>query len=224
MFITQTSCWCTTETSLGVSFETFLRRREDVVMGRRCYVLWRRCYHVPIKRCGDVPLRRLGDVSLRRRWVFHLRSTCDVAGAYRETSLRRRHDVLFPGGKKKTRCDTARIPPNLRYIDRKKVRTAKVMIKIIVSLTITKTITETNSVLRAAGNFAAEMVSYTTKEMKGNMQLNWWKRIVEKQKALRKELGQFNRMRLRELQNEGVIWKLEKKIQCKTETFESDSQ
>ena len=33
---------------------------------------------------------------LRRRWVFHLRRTCDVAGTYRETPLRRRYDVLLP--------------------------------------------------------------------------------------------------------------------------------
>ena len=30
--------------------------------------------------------------------MFHLRRTCDVTGAYRETSLERRHDVLLPGG------------------------------------------------------------------------------------------------------------------------------
>ena len=76
---------------MGVSFETCLRRRGDVMMGRRCYVLLRRRY--------DVPIRRLRDVPSRRRWVFHLRRTCDVAGTYRETSLRRRHDVLMPGGK-----------------------------------------------------------------------------------------------------------------------------
>ena len=93
------------------------------------------------------------------------------------------------------------------------------MIKNIVSLTITKTFTETNSVLYASGNFAAEMVGYTTKEMKRKMQLNWWKRIVEKQKALRKELGQFNRVRLTELQNEGVIWKLERKFNVKPKRF-----
>ena len=66
--------WDVVETSLGVSFETCLRRREDVT------------------------LRRLSDVPLRRRWVFHLRRTCDVTGTYRETSLRRRYDVLLPGG------------------------------------------------------------------------------------------------------------------------------
>ena len=62
-------------------------------MGRRCYVLLRRRHDVPIRRRGDVPLRRLGDVPPRRRWVFHLRRTYDVAGTYRQTSLRR----LFAG-------------------------------------------------------------------------------------------------------------------------------
>ena len=66
------------------------------MMGR--HVLLRRRYDVPIRRRGDAPLRRLGNVPSRRRWVFHLRRTCDVTGTYRETSLRRRHDVLMPGG------------------------------------------------------------------------------------------------------------------------------
>ena len=67
-------------------------------MGRRCYVLARRCHDVPIRCRGDVPLRRVGDVPPRRRWVFHLRHTCDVAGTYGEKSLRRRYDVVLPGG------------------------------------------------------------------------------------------------------------------------------
>ena len=83
---------------MGVSFETCLRRREDVMMGRRCYVFLRRRYDFPVRRRRDTPLRRLGDVPLRRRWVFHLRRTYDVTVTYRETSLRRRHDVLLPGG------------------------------------------------------------------------------------------------------------------------------
>ena len=83
---------------MGVSFETYLRRRGDVVMGRRHYVPLRRRHDIPIRRREDVPLRRLGDVSLRHRWVFHLRRTCDVAGMYKETLLRRRHDVLLPVG------------------------------------------------------------------------------------------------------------------------------
>ena len=69
-------------------------------MGRCCYILLRRRHDVPIKRRGDVPLRRLGNVPSRRRWVIHLRLTCNVAGTYRETSLRLCHDVLLPVGLK----------------------------------------------------------------------------------------------------------------------------
>ena len=58
----------------------------------------RRHHDIPIRRREDVPLRRLGDVPLRRHWVFCLRRTWEVAGTYRETSLRRRHDVFLPGG------------------------------------------------------------------------------------------------------------------------------
>ena len=89
----------TTETSLGVSFETCLRRRKDALMGCCCYVLLKRFHDVPIRCRGDVPLRRLGDVPLKRHWVFHLRYTCDVAGTYTETLLRRRYDVILSGGK-----------------------------------------------------------------------------------------------------------------------------
>ena len=68
-------------------------------MRHRCYVLLRRRHDVPIRCRGDKPLRRLEHVPLRRRWVFHLRRTCNVVGMYRETSLRRSHDVLLPDGK-----------------------------------------------------------------------------------------------------------------------------
>ena len=75
-----------------------LRCLGDVPMRRRCYVLLRRPHGVPIRCHGDVPLRRLDNVLSRRRWVFHLRLNCNVAGMYRETLLRRHHDVLLPDG------------------------------------------------------------------------------------------------------------------------------
>ena len=103
---------------------------------------------------------------------------------------------------KEIRYDPVRIPPNLRYIDRKKVRAATVKINKFVSLIKTEAITETNSVLRAAGNIVSEMVGYKNKEMTGDRQTNWRRRILEKQNVLQKELGQSNRMR-RE-QNEDV--------------------
>ena len=96
---------------------------------------------------------------------------------------------------KEIRYEPEIIPPNLRYIDRKKVRAATVKINKIVSLIKTETITETNSLLHTVGNIVAEMVGYKNKEMTGNRQPNWRRRILEKQKVLRKELGQLNRMR-----------------------------
>ena len=75
-----------------------LRRRGDVLMGRRHYVPMRRHNNIPIRRRKDAPLRCVGHVPLRRHWVFYLRCTCDVTRTYRETSLRRRHDVLLPVG------------------------------------------------------------------------------------------------------------------------------
>ena len=113
---------------------------------------------------------------------------------------------------KEIRYDLDRIPRNLRYIDRKRVRVATAKINKIVSLTKTVTITETNSVLRAAGNIIDEIVGYKSKEMTGDRQPNWRRRILEKQKVLRKESGQLNRMRQRKLQDEGVISKPERKF------------
>ena len=67
-------------------------------MGHRHYVPLRRRHDIPIRHLEDIPQGRLGDVPLRRRWMFHLKRTCDVAGTYRETPLRRHHNVLLPGG------------------------------------------------------------------------------------------------------------------------------
>ena len=85
---------------------------------------------------------------------------------------------------KEVRYDLERIPPNLRYIDKKKVRAATVKINKIVSLIKTETITETNSVLRAVGSIFAEMVGYKNKKMTGDRQPNWRRRILEKQKVI----------------------------------------
>ena len=61
---------------------------------------------------------------------------------------------------KEIRYDPERIPPNLRYIDRKKARAATVKIKKIVSLTRTETIT------------VAKIVGYKNEEMTRNRQPN----------------------------------------------------
>ena len=64
------------------------------------------------------------------------------------------------------------------------------------------------------------MASYKNKEMTGNRQPSWQRRILEKQKVLCKKLGQLNRMRRRKLQNEGVISKLERKFYVKKKVVE----
>ena len=50
-----------------------------------------------------------------------------------------------------------------------------------------------------------------TRNLKENRAPHWRRRILEKQKALRKDLGQLNRMKRNELQNEGTTSKLERK-------------
>ena len=80
---------------MRVSFETFLRRSEDEPMRGRCYVLLKGRPYVLIRYRGDAPLKRHGDVPSRRHWVFHLRRNCDVAGTYRETSLRARRELVM---------------------------------------------------------------------------------------------------------------------------------
>ena len=98
---------------------------------------------------------------------------------------------------KKIRCNPGKIPTNLRYNDRKKVRAATVMINKLVYPIKTET----------SGNVVAEMVGYRKTEMTENRQPNWGRKILEKHMVLRKEFGQLNRMRQRESQNEGVISK-----------------
>ena len=110
------------------------------------------------------------------------------------------------------RQNSKKIAPNLRYNDRNKViaATMKVINKVI-ALIRTESIMETNIVLRAAGNVVAEMVGHKTRNPKENRTPHWRRRILEKQKALRKDLGQLNRMKRNELQNEGTKSKLERK-------------
>ena len=88
------------------------------------------------------------------------------------------------------------ISPNLRYNDRKKVKAATMKVNKVIALIRTESITETNIVLRAAGNVVVEMVSHKTRNPKENRAPHWRRNILEKQKALRKDLGQLNRMRV----------------------------
>ena len=54
--------------------------------------------------------------------------------------------------------NSEKIPPNLRYNERKKVKAATMKVNKVIAIIRTESITETNIVLRAAGNVVAEMV------------------------------------------------------------------
>ena len=71
--------------------------------------------------------------------------------------------------------------------------------------------------LRAAGNVVAEMVGRKTMNPKENRAPHWRRRIMEKQKAPRKDLRLLNRMIRNELQNEGTKSKLERKYRMEEE-------
>ena len=87
------------------------------------------------------------------------------------------------------RNSSRKIPPNLRCMDRKKVKQTTNTMNKIIPLLVTETITETNMLIRVAGNVVAEMMGYRDKPRNENSMPYWRRRIVEKQKVLRKDLG-----------------------------------
>ena len=103
-----------------------------------------------------------------------------------------------------------KIPPNLRYIERKKVKEATNRINKVISIITTENITETNTLIRAAANCVADMVEYKQRDINEKREPHWRRRILEKQKKLRKDLGQICRMKRNELRNAGTIEKLER--------------
>ena len=62
------------------------------------------------------------------------------------------------------RQNPGKIPPNLRYNDRKKVKAATMKVNKVIALITTESITKTNLVLRAASNVVAEMVGHKTRK------------------------------------------------------------
>ena len=125
---------------------------------------------------------------------------------------------------KEIRYGPERIQPNLRYTDETKVRAAIVKINKLESPINIEAITEINSVLLAAGNIVAEMVRHKDKVMtRTSSQIakeqsyrsrKYYTKSLE-QRVLHKELRQLNRLKRRELLNESVISKLERKFSVK---------
>ena len=111
----------------------------------------------------------------------------------------------------KIRQNPEKNPPNLRYSDRKKVKSATAKVNKVLPLIRTNSIMETNTVLKAAGNVVSELVDYKDIQKKEDKTPYWRRRILEKQKLTRKDLGQLNRLKRNELRNESTITKLKRK-------------
>ena len=80
----------------------------------------------------------------------------------------------------------------------------------VISIITTEKITETNTLIKAAANCVADMVEYKKRETNDKRELHWRRRILEKQKKLRKDLGQISRMKRNELHNARTKEKLER--------------
>lgn len=104
------------------------------------------------------------------------------------------------------------IPPNVRYMDRKRKRKTTIKVNDVLSLIIAKTknINETNQLNITAVNVVAniEDSKRKTEEIKANEKKNWRKRIRMKLEKALKEWGQLNRITKGELKDKVVIRKL----------------
>ena len=76
-------------------FETSWRRTDETSSLRPLETWSRPTNKTSWRRTTETAWRRSNETS----WVFRLRRICDVAGTYKETSLRRRHNILLPGGR-----------------------------------------------------------------------------------------------------------------------------
>ena len=108
----------------------------------------------------------------------------------------------------------------MRYIERKKVRVAIDKINKVISVITTENITETNTLIRAAANCVADMVKYKQRETNEKREPHWRRRILEKQRKLRKDLGQISRMKRNEVHNVGTKEKLERTYHINEKSIE----
>ena len=111
-------------------------------------------------------------------------------------------------------------PPNLRYIERKKVKVATNKISKVISIIRTENITETNTLIKAAANCVADMAEYKQRETNDKREPHWRRRILEKQKKLRKDLGQISRMKRHELHKARTKEKLKRTYHINEKSIE----
>ena len=105
------------------------------------------------------------------------------------------------------------IPPNLRYVDRAKVKATTQKVNQIIQVIETSNITETNRLIVAAANVVADLLKFKRIELgdkKESKEPKWRKRIRCKLEKTRADLGRVDRLRKGELRNKRATLKLER--------------
>ena len=114
-----------------------------------------------------------------------------------------------------------KIPPNLRYMDRKKVKSETEKVNSVLCVFETENITETNIVIKAAANVVADRVGHKRMEQAERQEPFWRRRICEKQTKIKRDLGQVDRIKKGELRNEATKQRLERTYKLKEKGIET---
>ena len=99
------------------------------------------------------------------------------------------------------------IPPNLRYVDRSKVKATTQKVNQIIQVIETSNITETNRLIIAAANVVADLLKCKRTELgdkKESKEPKWRRRIRCKLEKTRADLGRVDRLRKGELRKKGL--------------------
>ena len=113
------------------------------------------------------------------------------------------------------------MPPNLRNVERKKLKSEVNKINRVLEVMSTSNITETNKLLKAAGCVVAKHLGYMKEKKKNARKEPWWKqRIKKKIKTMRKELSQLDRLKKQEIKKPQLRETIKKKYQLKNKSMD----
>ena len=113
-------------------------------------------------------------------------------------------------------------PPNLRSVDRSRLKKAVREVNVVVGFIQTRSITETNRVLIVAANVVALRLGF--KRSSSSPREPWWKRRIKgKIKQLRKDISRLERVTSGETRRRKVIEDIAKRYPVHKEKFECAS-
>ena len=106
------------------------------------------------------------------------------------------------------------MPPNLRHVEKKKLKIEISKTNAILELMNTSNITDTNKLLRAAACVVAKHMGFMKKKQKKADKEPWWKkRIKKKIDTMRKEVSRLERWKKQEIKNRRLKDEMRRKYQ-----------